>query len=143
MQSPCNKPAFSKIFITNGIPPALCKSTVTYLPDGFRSQNTGVFFANAFKIFQIQIHFRFLAMAIKCKMALVEPPMAITTAMAFSKDSFHHNVARAQNRDGWISPTPLPKPRHCRFFQNPARPLWKTRASSCPSPQKRTTWYWP
>ena len=43
MQSPCNKPALSKIFMTCGTPPARCKSTAKYLPLGLRSQMTGTF----------------------------------------------------------------------------------------------------
>ena len=86
-QSPCRSPAFNSIFITCGMPPAWCKSIATYLPDGFKSQNTGIFFRMTSKSSMDNGTPVEWAMASRCKTALVEPPTAITTAMAFSKAS--------------------------------------------------------
>jgi len=35
MQSPCRRPFASRIFSTCGMPPAVCRSVATYLPEGF------------------------------------------------------------------------------------------------------------
>ena len=86
MQSPCNKPAFSKTFMTCGIPPALCRSTAKYLPLGFKSQITGIFLRMRSKSSMVHSTSAVCAMAKKCNTALVEPPVAMMTATAFSMD---------------------------------------------------------
>ena len=84
MQSPCSRPAFSSTFITCGMPPALCRSTARYLPLGFRSQSTGVFLRMRSKSSMVHSTPAACAIARKCSTALVEPPVAMITATAFS-----------------------------------------------------------
>ncbi len=86
MQSPCSRPAFSSIFITCGMPPALCRSTARYLPLGFMSQNTGTFLRMRSKSSMVHSTSAAWAMARKCSTALVDPPTAMITATAFSID---------------------------------------------------------
>ena len=84
MQSPCSTPASSRSFITCGMPPARCRSTARYLPEGFRSQSTGTFLRTRSKSSMVHSTPAACAMARKCSTALVEPPMAMITATAFS-----------------------------------------------------------
>ena len=84
MQSPCNKPAASNSFMTAGIPPAACRSTARYLPLGLRSHSTGIFLRMRSKSSMVQSTSAAWAMARKCSTALVEPPVAMMTATAFS-----------------------------------------------------------
>ncbi|CFW28584.1 Uncharacterised protein [Bordetella pertussis] len=87
MQSPCNRPAFSRIFITCGMPPARCRSVATYLPDGLRSQMTGTRLRMRSKSSMFHGTSAAWAMARKCSTALVEPPVAMITATAFSMEA--------------------------------------------------------
>ncbi|MCY1535803.1 hypothetical protein D9M68_712250 [compost metagenome] len=84
MQSPCSRPALSSTFITCGMPPAWCRSTARYLPEGFRSQITGTFLRMRSKSSMDHSTPAACAMARKCSTALVEPPVAMMTATAFS-----------------------------------------------------------
>ena len=86
MQSPCSSPAFSSILSTCGTPPARWKSTATYLPDGFKSHSTGTFCRTRSKSSIVHSTSAAEAIARKCSTALVEPPVAITSAIAFSID---------------------------------------------------------
>ena len=86
MQSPCSKPALSRIFMTWGIPPALCRSTAKALPLGLRSHKTGVRLRMTSKSSMVHSTPAQWAMAKKCSTALVEPPVAMITATAFSMD---------------------------------------------------------
>lgn len=51
-------------------------------------RKNGNFAADALEIVQIKRNFRGAGNASRCKTALAEPPVAITTAMAFSNASF-------------------------------------------------------
>src|SRR5665647_2765983 len=86
MQSPCSRPALSRVFMTCGMPPARCRSTARYLPLGFRLHSTGVFWRTRSKSSIDHSTPAAWAIARKCSTALVEPPMAMTTATAFSID---------------------------------------------------------
>jgi len=86
MQSPCSRPATSSVFITCGMPPARCRSTARYLPDGFKSHSTGVLTRTRSKSSITHSTSAAWAMAKKCSTALVEPPVAMMTATAFSID---------------------------------------------------------
>src|SRR5665213_446294 len=84
MQSPCSSPASSRTFITCGMPPTLCRSTARYLPEGFRSHSTGTLPRMRSKSSIVHSTPAVCAMARKCSTALVEPPVAMITATAFS-----------------------------------------------------------
>ena len=85
-QSPCSRPATSRVFMTCGIPPAWCRSTARYFPLGLRSHNTGVFTRTRSKSSMVHSTSAAWAIAKKCNTALVEPPVAMMTATAFSID---------------------------------------------------------
>ena len=69
------------------MPPARCRSVATYRPDGLRSQSTGTRARIASKSSISSGTPAAFAIASRCSTALVEPPIAIATAMAFSKAS--------------------------------------------------------
>ncbi len=70
--------------MTCGMPPARCRSTARYLPLGLRSQITGVRWRTRSKSSIVHSTPAAWAMARKCSTALVEPPVAMITATAFS-----------------------------------------------------------
>ena len=70
--------------MTCGMPPALCKSTARYLPEGFRLHSTGVRTRMRSKSSMVHSTPAVCAIARKCSTALVEPPVAMITATAFS-----------------------------------------------------------
>ena len=84
MQSPCSKPRAKSIFITCGIPPTRCRSVATYFPEGFKSHSTGTRPRISSKSSIRKWTSAAWAMASKCSTALVDPPTAMVTAMAFS-----------------------------------------------------------
>jgi hypothetical protein len=84
MQSPCSRPASSSTFITCGMPPARCRSMARYWPLGLRSHSTGTLRRTRSKSSMVQSTPAAWAMARKCSTALVEPPVAMITATAFS-----------------------------------------------------------
>ena len=86
MQSPLSRPAVSRIFSTCGTPPARCRSTATYFPEGLRSHSTGTRWRMRSKSSMVHATSAAEAMARKCSTALVEPPVAITSEIAFSID---------------------------------------------------------
>ncbi len=71
--------------MTMGTPPTLSTSTMWYLPWGLVSAMCGTRAATSLKSSRESSTRASLAMARRCSTALVEPPSAITTAMAFSK----------------------------------------------------------
>ena len=86
-QSPWSSPSLSSIFITWGMPPTLCKSVATYLPEGLRSQNTGTLLRMRSKSSMVRSTPMVWAIASKCSTEFVDPPTAIITDIAFSKAS--------------------------------------------------------
>jgi len=86
MQSPCSSPATSNVFITCGMPPARCRSTAKYSPDGLRLHSTGVLTRMRSKSSIVHSTPAVWAIAKKCSTAFVEPPVAMMTATAFSID---------------------------------------------------------
>ena len=70
--------------MTCGIPPAACSSVMTYFPEGFKSQRTGTRGRIFSKSSIVSGTRAACAIARRCRTAFVEPPVAITTAMAFS-----------------------------------------------------------
>ena len=86
MQSPCKRPAFNSTFSTCGMPPARCRSVATYWPDGFRSHSTGTLRRIRSKSSIVHSTSAACAIARKCSTALVEPPVAMISATAFSID---------------------------------------------------------
>ena len=87
-QSPCISPLLISTFINGATPPILTSSAIEYFPLGFKSARTGVFFPILSKSFNDSFNFASLAIANKCKTALVDPPSAMTTVIAFSRDFF-------------------------------------------------------
>mmetsp|Transcript_102761 Transcript_102761/g.219764 ORF Transcript_102761/g.219764 Transcript_102761/m.219764 type:complete len:218 (+) Transcript_102761:469-1122(+) len=87
-QSPCNQPNFSKYFMIKGVPPILCTSSMRYFPLGFRSAIKAVFAPMRWKSSMSRLMPAVAAIARRWSTAFVEPPRALTTTMAFSKDSF-------------------------------------------------------
>ena len=93
-QSPCKKPASRSARRTTGIPPTRSISVMTYLPKGLRSPNSGVRELIRWKSSRVRSTSASLAIAKRWSTALVEPPSAITTVMAFSK-AFFVKMSRA------------------------------------------------
>mmetsp|Transcript_30706 Transcript_30706/g.81669 ORF Transcript_30706/g.81669 Transcript_30706/m.81669 type:complete len:215 (-) Transcript_30706:689-1333(-) len=86
--SPSKNPLSIKNLIMPGVPPMFCTSSITYLPDGFRSARNGVLSEMRWKSSRLiwqagSWHERDIA--IRWSTAFVEPPVIITIAMAFSK----------------------------------------------------------
>ena len=79
------QPFSSRYFITAGVPPTLCRSSCTKRPLGFRSARNGTRSLTFWKSSIDSGTSTARAMAIRCSTALVEPPSAITTTIAFSK----------------------------------------------------------
>ncbi len=86
-QSPCSRPASSRWRITTGTPPMRSTSVMWYLPAGLVSAMWGTRAATRLKSSSASSTRASAAMASRCSTALVEPPSAMTTAMAFSNAS--------------------------------------------------------
>ena len=87
MQSPCKSPASRSIFINGTMPPICTNSDIRYLPLGFKSAKTGTCFPISVKSSIFNATPAEWAIASRCMTALVEPPRAITTVIAFSNAS--------------------------------------------------------
>mmetsp|Transcript_29597 Transcript_29597/g.28325 ORF Transcript_29597/g.28325 Transcript_29597/m.28325 type:complete len:202 (-) Transcript_29597:688-1293(-) len=74
-----------RYLITAGVPPYFCISSMTYLPEGFKSAKKGVLSEILWKSSRVISTSTALAIAIKCSTALVLPPRTITIVIAFSK----------------------------------------------------------
>mmetsp|Transcript_809 Transcript_809/g.3145 ORF Transcript_809/g.3145 Transcript_809/m.3145 type:complete len:206 (+) Transcript_809:652-1269(+) len=85
MQLPSIMPSLSKNLSTAGVPPTLCRSSITYLPDGLRSAMKGTRSEFACQSSSVRSMPTERAMAMRCSTALVEPPSAMMSVMAFSK----------------------------------------------------------
>src|SRR5438445_536749 len=81
--SPCRTPWASSSFMTWGTPPARWRSVVTKRPDGFRSHSTGTRARIASKSSRASGTCVAWAMASRWSTALVDPPIASVTAIAF------------------------------------------------------------
>ena len=86
-QSPCSRPASSRWAITTGTPPTWSTSAMWYWPWGLVSAMWGTLAATRLKSSSSRSTSASWAMASRWSTALVEPPRAMTTAMAFSKAS--------------------------------------------------------
>mmetsp|Transcript_120670 Transcript_120670/g.341211 ORF Transcript_120670/g.341211 Transcript_120670/m.341211 type:complete len:360 (-) Transcript_120670:340-1419(-) len=84
--SPCSQPTLSKYFITTGVPPILCTSSIRYAPLGLRSAISAVLSLRRWKSSISSSTPAVAAIASRCSTAFVEPPSALTTTIAFSKD---------------------------------------------------------
>ncbi len=84
---PCRRPRSRSIRITCGTPPTWWNSVVTKRPDGLRSHRTGTFARIASKSSRESGTSAAWAIAMRWSTAFVEPPIAITTAIAFSNAS--------------------------------------------------------
>ena len=85
--SPCSSPASSSAFITTGTPPTRSTSVITYCPNGLTSARCGTVAPIRLKSSRLRSTSASCAIASRCSTALVDPPNAITTAMAFSNAS--------------------------------------------------------
>ena len=85
-QSPCNRPASRSSFMRGVTPPISTSLDMVYLPLGLRSASTGTFAPMRVKSSMLRSISAVLAMASRWRTALVDPPSAVTTVMAFSKD---------------------------------------------------------
>ena len=143
-QSPCSSPAFSSVFINGWMPPTATSSLMKWRPLGLRSASTGVRAPRRVKSASVSFTLRMAwAIARRCSTALVEPPSALTTTMAFSK------ALRVRMSLGRIL-------RFNRLNHRGTRPaaivfLWlyrsrsapSCRAGSCRALQWRSPWYLP
>ena len=82
--SPCSRPASSRARMTTGTPPIASMSVITYRPNGLTSARCGTLSPMRLKSSRVSSTFASLAIASRCSTALVEPPSAITTVIAFS-----------------------------------------------------------
>mmetsp|Transcript_21366 Transcript_21366/g.39993 ORF Transcript_21366/g.39993 Transcript_21366/m.39993 type:complete len:324 (-) Transcript_21366:35-1006(-) len=96
-QLPSRSPWSSRYFMTAGTPPMPSMSSITYLPEGFRSAMKGTLSEMVWKSSMVRSTPAALAMAIRCSTALVEPPSAIVITTAFS------NAARVMMSLGLMS----------------------------------------
>ena len=87
-QSPCKKPASSKMRKTTGIPPTRSTSVITYFPNGLRSPSSGTLEPMRWKSSRVRSTSASWAIAKRCRTAFVEPPSAIKMVMAFSNAFF-------------------------------------------------------
>ena len=92
-QSPCSRPASRSWRRTTGTPPIRSRSVMWNRPCGFMSATCATRSAIRLKSSSSSSTRASCAMARRCSTALVEPPSAITTAMAFSNASLGHDVA--------------------------------------------------
>ena len=80
--------SLSNIYLsTPGIPPTPCRSSIEYLPLGFKSANNGVLSLILLKSSKVKSILAAFAIAKKCNTALVDPPNTVTNLNAFSNDS--------------------------------------------------------
>ena len=86
-QSPWSRPASSSSLSTTGTPPMWSRSDMWYLPWGLVSARCGTRLAMRLKSSSSRSTRASKAMASRCSTALVEPPSAMVTAMAFSNAS--------------------------------------------------------
>lgn len=68
-----------------GVPPMAWISAMTYFPDGLRSASSGIRSLTDWKSSMVSLTPTECAMAMRWRTALVEPPVMLTTTMAFSK----------------------------------------------------------
>ena len=82
-----SRPASSSRRATRRLPPAACRSVATNRPDGLRSASSGTRALMRSKSASDSSRPVSCAIAIKCRTALVEPPVVATAAIAFSRAS--------------------------------------------------------
>ena len=85
--SPCSSPASSSARMTTGTPPMRSTSFMTNWPKGRTSAMCGTRLPMRSKSSSVSSTRASRAMASRCRTALVEPPSAMTTAIAFSNAS--------------------------------------------------------
>ena len=94
-QSPCKSPCSSSIFITCGMPPALCRSVATYRPEGFRSHNTGTLPRMRSKSSMVQRHFHRMGNGQKMQHGIGRATHRHNHRNGIFKRFARHDVARA------------------------------------------------
>ena len=85
--SPCSRPASSSAFITTGTPPTRSTVDITCAPNGLTSARCGTRSPIRLKSSSSSATPASQAIASRCSTAFVDPPNAITTAIAFSNAS--------------------------------------------------------
>ena len=142
-QSPCSSPASRRWRITTGTPPTRSTSTMWYLPCGLVSAMCGTRAATRLKSSNASSTRASAAMARRCSTALVEPPSAIVTAMAFSNASlvmiWRGRMPCSRSRTtacpdcvGEVVTTAVRQPA-----------ATTSRAATCPALRPPTPWCWP
>mmetsp|Transcript_23696 Transcript_23696/g.58577 ORF Transcript_23696/g.58577 Transcript_23696/m.58577 type:complete len:336 (-) Transcript_23696:810-1817(-) len=81
------KPSWARYFMRAGVPPTLCRSSITYLPEGFMSARNGVLSEIFWKSSMVRGTSAARAMAMRCMTALVLPPVAMMMTIALSKEA--------------------------------------------------------
>mmetsp|Transcript_10568 Transcript_10568/g.39160 ORF Transcript_10568/g.39160 Transcript_10568/m.39160 type:complete len:219 (+) Transcript_10568:606-1262(+) len=132
MHVPSIKPFFIKYLSTPGVPPTLCRSSMTYFPEGFRSAMKGVLSDTAWKSSRVRVMPTECAMAIKCSTAFVLPPRAMMVTMAFS------NAARVMISRGFKSISSrcriaLPAMKHSSIFNGSSAGMLEEYGRDIPS----------
>ena len=110
ISSPWRIPSSRSICITTGTPPIRSMSTMWYFPCGFVSARCGTRAATRLKSSNSNSRSASKAIAMRCSTAFVEPPRAMTTAMAFSnapRDMIWRG--RMPRRSRFITAWPLAK----------------------------------
>ena len=80
------RPSLAKNFISAGVPPMPCSSSITKRPDGLRSQISGVLSLMSCHSSMVSSMSKARAMASRCSTALVLPPVTMISRMALSID---------------------------------------------------------
>mmetsp|Transcript_19711 Transcript_19711/g.53171 ORF Transcript_19711/g.53171 Transcript_19711/m.53171 type:complete len:217 (-) Transcript_19711:778-1428(-) len=81
-REPSMRPSAMRYFITAGVPPTWCRSSITYLPEGLRSAMKGTASDTSWKSESLTSSPTERPMAMRWSTALVEPPRAMTVTMA-------------------------------------------------------------
>ena len=110
ISSACSSPSSWSICMTTGTPPMRSMSTMWYFPCGLVSARCGTLAATRLKSSNSSSTSASKAMAMRWSTALVEPPRAMTTAMAFSKAALVMIWrGRMPSRSRFITACPLAK----------------------------------
>mmetsp|Transcript_3241 Transcript_3241/g.7979 ORF Transcript_3241/g.7979 Transcript_3241/m.7979 type:complete len:298 (+) Transcript_3241:342-1235(+) len=88
MHDPSIIPSSRRNFKTAGVPPTVCRSSITYFPEGLRSARKGVLSLMRWKSSSVISTPTLWAIAMRWSTAFVDPPSAMMTTIAFSKAAF-------------------------------------------------------
>mmetsp|Transcript_19236 Transcript_19236/g.59337 ORF Transcript_19236/g.59337 Transcript_19236/m.59337 type:complete len:219 (-) Transcript_19236:664-1320(-) len=112
---PSKYPRSRRYFMSAGVPPTLWRSSMTYLPEGFKSARSGVASETRWKSSNVRSTSTERAMAIMCSTALVEPPVTMIIVRAFSKAALVMMSFGLRSRSSSVRMA-LPARRHSSTF---------------------------